>query len=68
MKTHLDSLELRLSHERARLAMAKSQQEKDLRSVLVAQIEREIKLEREFLELVPIADMSDDDLLAELMS
>lgn len=57
--SHLDALQLRLSHERDRLARAKTEQEREMRRVWVAQIEKEIGLER---------DMTDDELLAELMS
>ena len=40
--SHLDALQLRLSHERSYLAAAKSDGERELRSVWIAQIEREI--------------------------
>ena len=46
---HLHSLELRLSNERMRLSEATSQSEKDLRSVWVKQLEKEIQGEIEFL-------------------
>lgn len=66
--THLNALNLRLSHERGYLARAVTGQEKALRTVWIAQIEREIARERAFLGLGPDAapDMSDDELLAEL--
>lgn len=64
---HIDSLELRLSHERGRLRTAKSQNERDLRAVWVAQIEKEILHERAFLGGDrPDLDMDDDELLAAL--
>lgn len=65
--THLDSLELRLSHERIRLANAKTESERHLREVWVAQITKEIADELAFLGRNAIdAEMPDDDLLAAL--
>lgn len=69
--THLDVLNLRLSHERLRLAAAKSEAERQLRSVWVAQMEREIAAEYVFLGIAQPATLdeillSDDELLAEL--
>lgn len=63
-RSHLDALELRLSHERVRLANAKSKSEKEMRAVWIAGIEKEIAREREFIGAD--VDMSDDELLAEL--
>ena len=66
--SHLNALNLRLSHERARLASAKAG-EKAQRQVWIAQIEREIANERAFLGLTDASqgvEMSDDDLLAAL--
>lgn len=60
--THLDALNLRLSNERVRLANAKTDAERALRTVWIAQIEKEIGAERAFVG----ADISDDDLLAAL--
>ena len=40
--THLNALELNLSHERVRLSQATNQQDIALRKVWVAQLEREI--------------------------
>ncbi len=66
--SHLDALNLRLSHERGYLAAAKTKNEKALRTVWISQIEKEIAGEIAFLgkgnEELP--DMSDDDLLAAL--
>jgi hypothetical protein len=59
---HLGALELRLSNERMRLAQAKTAKERELRKVWIAQIEKEIAKEREFIHI----DMSDDELLVEL--
>lgn len=66
--THLDALELRLSHERRRLANARSQNERDLRYVWISQIEAEIEDERRFTSVTSEAlpEMSDDELLAAL--
>lgn len=65
--THLDALELRLSHERARLAAAKSKGEREIRTVWVRGIEKEIADERKRLGLTnELPEVSDDELLAEL--
>lgn len=67
--THLDTLNVSLSHERERVALAKSGGERTLREVRVQQIEKEITHERVFLGLpgdTKIEFISDDDLLAEL--
>jgi len=65
---HLDALNLRLSHERGYLAVAKTDQERALRTVWIAQIEREIASERTFLGIDYVDDctMSDDELLTAL--
>ena len=64
--THLNALELNLSHERVRLAGAKTKGERDLRTVWVAQLEREIAGERAFLGLAPEETMTLDEIFAEL--
>lgn len=66
--THLDALNVRLSHERAYLAAAKTTKERNLRSVWIAQIEREIAHARRQLSLTDTVeiDMTDDELLAAL--
>ena len=65
--THLDALELRLSHERERLAKAKTERERQIRQVWVSGIEKEISSERKFLGLTDdLPQVSDDELLAEL--
>jgi len=66
--SHLDALQLRLSHERGYLAAAKSEGERQLRTVWIAQIESEIAHELAHLGRVnPVdVDMTDDELLAEL--
>jgi hypothetical protein len=65
---HLDSLNFRLTRERSQLAAAKTSAERDLRAVWVAQLEKEIAGEREFLNLAPAPDcgFSDDELAAAL--
>jgi len=67
---HLHALELGLSHEYARLRRARTPHERELRTVWIAQREREIAGERRFLGLPEVADvpMTDDELLAELMA
>lgn len=66
--SHLHALNLRLSHERGYLAAAKTSGEKELRAVWIAQIEKEIAKEREFLGLPnEIVTLSDDELFNELM-
>lgn len=65
--THLASLHERLCHERARLEDAKKDNEKALRAVWIAQIEKEIADEMAHLGMsVDLPEISDDDLLAAL--
>ena len=68
--THLDALRIRLSHERVRLSEAKSDKEKELRAVWVAQIEKEIAGEMKFLGISEVSDdvkkMTDEEILSEL--
>jgi len=68
--SHLDSLQTRLSHERVRHANAETNGERLWRAVWVAQLEREVAREREFLGLsaatATVDAMSDDELLREL--
>jgi hypothetical protein len=74
--SHLNALELRLSHERERLRAARTPREKAFRAQQVAGAEREIAGERKFLSARgvdlsvddDVASMSDDELLAELES
>lgn len=63
--SHLDALELGLSHERERLRLARSPEEIAYREVWVSQYEREIASERELLGL-PATDseLSLDEILA----
>lgn len=60
--THLLALQTRLSHERARFAQDGS----EIRKVWIAQIEKEIAREEEFLGMCPVAEMTDEELLKEL--
>lgn len=64
MTSHLDALELRLSNERCYLAKAKTEGEKALRKVWIAQIEKEISVEKTVT--FSDAEMTDDELLREL--
>lgn len=68
--THLDALYLGLSHEKTRLAAAKTDNERELRQVWVAGIEKQIADEYKFLGLgLPEeCDLTDDELLAELLA
>lgn len=68
---HLNALEVNLSNERVRLYNAKTCAERDLRSVWVSQLEREVAKEKEFIGYVEpagISGMSEDELMAELMA
>ncbi len=66
---HLTALNVRLSHERARLAGAKTQQQRTMFAVRVAQCEREVAGEMKFLGMSQTAplEMSDDELMRELL-
>lgn len=71
--THLNALQVRLSNERNRLTKAKTKNERELREVWVAQLEKEVAREIEFLKVNaeyikddPTIEMSDDELLAAL--
>lgn len=64
--THLNALQLRLSNERNYLAQAKTEGERELRKVWIAQIEKEISREQTTEFSDPVTKMSDDELLAEL--
>lgn len=65
--SHLGALELALSHERERLSRASNAQERALRTVWVAGLEREVSGELAFLGITrePVA-LSDDELFNEL--
>jgi hypothetical protein len=65
---HIDQLKLRLTNERARLAKANDPLEIEIRKVWVANCEKELASEYDFLgiEQTPYVELNDDDLLAEL--
>lgn len=69
--SHLEAIELRLSHERARRDSARSQKERDWREHNCRMIEKEQECEIAFLERrgidckpVTLDDISDDELLS----
>lgn len=67
--SHLNAIQLRLSHERARLAAAKTEREREFRRLQVSSAEKELAGERKFLGLEeePVPPiMNRDALLAEL--
>jgi hypothetical protein len=68
--THLDFLSLALSNERMRLAKATKPHEIELRTVWVAQLQREVDSVLVAMNKAPMqaCDLSDDELLAELNS
>ncbi|MEL7086847.1 MAG: hypothetical protein AAGL98_00145 [Planctomycetota bacterium] len=67
MSSHLNALQLRLSNERVRLTNAKTGQERAMRAVWVAQIEKEIASETSHTFSDTVAEtMTDDELLAAL--
>ena len=71
---HLDALYLRRSNEISRLAAAKTQAERELRTVWLASIDSEIAGERDFLGMQPdlrsthqdLEFIDEDELLAQL--
>lgn len=66
--SHLNALQVRLSHERDYLARAKTQSERELRKVWIAQIEKEIIGEMKFLGIneTQTEELSDEELLKAL--
>lgn len=68
---HLAALETHLSHERTRLANAKTEGEKTMRAVWVAQLEKEIAGEKKILGIVEDAETktrpSNEELLSQLL-
>jgi hypothetical protein len=62
---HLSALQLRLSNERIRLSQATNKGERELRTVWIKQLEKEIQGEYTFLN--QDNTMSDDELLKELL-
>ena len=65
--THLEALTFRRFNEAARLRLAKTDAERALRKVWLAQIDKEIAQEIVFLgKADDLPAMTDDELLAEL--
>jgi hypothetical protein len=64
---HLSALKRRLAREEVRLHIALSDSEKEMRSVWISQIKKEIEAEVKFLAKNKLPDLTDDELLAELM-
>jgi hypothetical protein len=62
--SHLSALQVRLSNERNYLAKAKTANERALRKVWIAQIEKEIQVEE--TSFGAELEMNDDELLAAL--
>jgi hypothetical protein len=72
---HYNALAFRLANERVRLAESKTVREKEMRTVFVQGIEKEIAGELRFLESIGVelpmgnhSDLLDDVLLSELFS
>ncbi len=68
MNEHLNSLRLRLSNERTRLAKARNQHEKKLRAVWIEQLEKEIQNELKHFPPEQLPDLTDEELLRQLDS
>ncbi len=68
--THLDFISLALSNERMRLTKATKPHEIALRTVWVAQLQREVDSVLAAMDKAPVqaCDLSADELLAELNS
>ena len=68
--SHLDALQSRLGREKARLAAATTETEKNFRTREITACEKEIAAEYKFLGIAPLSLddvlMSDDELLAAL--
>lgn len=67
-RSHLIALISRLGNEKSYFRAAKTEGEKSLRQVWISQIEAEIAAEEKFLNMAAQPDISDDELLAELMA
>ena len=64
--SHLSALEAHLSRERVRLQESRNDRERELRSVWVSQLEKEIEGEKKFLGIEDSKlelDLSDEELL-----
>jgi hypothetical protein len=68
--SHLNAIESRISREKARLAAALTENERDFRTREIKAAEKELAAEYKFLGISPLSldeiIMSDDKLLAEL--
>ena len=68
--SHLNAIESRISREKARLAAASTENERDFRAREIKAAEKELAAEYKFLGISPLSldeiIMSDDELLAEL--
>ena len=67
--SHMNAIEARISHEKARLALARNEHESAFRLREIAAGERELAAEYRFLGIEPATldtIMSDDELLAAL--
>lgn len=66
--SHLNALEVRLSHERAFLAAERLPHRAVLRRIWISQVENEIAREKLLLGVVAVdqGEMTDDELLAAL--
>ena len=71
-RSHLNTLETHLSHERSRLANAKTVEEKAMRCVWVVQLEKEIAGEKNLLgvesEAESTENLTNDQLLSQLFT
>lgn len=65
--THIIALYDRLRNEKARVVQASTDQEIALRTIWVEQIKNELRAEGDPLGLCEDIDLSDDELLAELL-
>ncbi len=68
--SHLSALQVRLFNERTRLFVARTEGEREMRRVFVAQVEKEIagEVARLGAEGDALPDMTDDELLAALLA
>ena len=65
---HIEALYTRLRNEKAYLVAAKSEQEIALRTVWIEQIKNELRAEGDPLGMCEDVDLSDDELLRELLA
>lgn len=66
---HLTALHFRLTNEKHRLEIATTNTEKEIRRVWIAQIEKEIEKELDFLGMTAnneLPEMTDEEILKEL--